>query len=185
MNIGMKDCQLLVNLRTWYPCRKHPDRAAKVRLGKGYIAQALCISLLGIKLKRMNGMWIGDILKCYHYISLLRFRILKMAKHFLHCLHDPTTWLSGKLWAVKWMFHDTTQMTCISCLIHNIPLSVQDKNLESHINLSHQILYWWRATLLHTFGVILMAETPRQSCLTFTLQKQDLDFFCGEKNTVP
>jgi len=60
MNIAMKDCQLLVNLRTWYPCRKYPDRAVKARLGKGYVDQALCMfntgSLLGINLKRMNGM---------------------------------------------------------------------------------------------------------------------------------
>ena len=55
----MKDCQLLVNLRTWYPRREHPDWAMKAGLGKAYIAQALCIfnagSLLGINLKRANG----------------------------------------------------------------------------------------------------------------------------------
>lgn len=86
-----------------------------------------------------------------------------MAQHFLHHLHDRATWLSGKLWVVKWMFHDIIQVTGISCLTHNIPLSVRDKNLEGQINLSHQILYCQRANLLHTFGVILMAENPRQN----------------------
>lgn len=66
VNVDMKGCQFLVNLRTWYLHRKHPDGAAEAGLGKGYIAQAVCMcnagALLGINLKRMNGMWIGHIL---------------------------------------------------------------------------------------------------------------------------
>lgn len=71
--------------------------------------------------------------KPYHCISLFRLGILKLAKHFLpkHHLCDKGTWLSRKLWAVKWMLHDITQMSGISCLIHNIPLLVQDKKLKN------------------------------------------------------
>lgn len=68
----------------------------------------------------------------YHCISLFRLGIWKLVKHFLpkHHLCDKGTWLSGKLWAVKWMLHDIMQTPGISCLIHNIPLSVQDKKLK-------------------------------------------------------
>lgn len=115
--------------------------------------------------------WIGHNLKCYHCISLL---ILKVAKHLLPCLQDKSTWLSGKLWSVKWMFHDTIQMTGISCLIHNIPLPVRDKKIRKTDKSSTS-----NTTLTKSNPVasILTAENPQWNCSTLTQQKQDLDFF--------
>lgn len=127
------------------------------------------------------------IFKCYHYISLLRFRILKLAKHFLHHLHDRATWLSGKLWVVKWMFHDTTQMAGISCLIHNIPLSVQvkktrktDKPFTSNTipTESKPVAYIWGNSDGWESSVKLLDFYVAEA-------RPRLFFFNGEKNTVP
>lgn len=130
--------------------------------------------------------------KPYHCISLFRLGLLKLAKHFLpkhHSCHKGT-WLSGKSWAVKWMLHDIMQMSGISCLIHNIPLLVQDKKQKNtDKSFASNILLTGSSPAAYIWG---NSDTWESLAKLHDLYRAEWrsrfflkNLFCKEKNTAP